>query len=262
MSGSGAKLKREERRLQQFKNKHLGALPTPPEPQKTFYLQFEPRSTSQGHMLSHMAASPLVFAIGPAGVGKTALAINYAAGLLIDGRVDKLILSRPAVCADEDMGYLPGELEDKMAPYLIPLYDELAKTLGGGRRAELVIQKWKYEKKLEIAPLAFMRGRTFERAAIVLDEMQNATVSQLHMATTRLGDGSCMIVLGDPDQFDIRPELSGFSKFLPLLERYGFPVIRFHRSECRRHPVVARILNIMADHPEMVDQPTGTSQTP
>ena len=156
-----------------------------------------PRSPAQAAYLEMMRHHPLVFGIGPAGTGKTYLAAAFAAHMLHERRVDRLILSRPALEAGERLGFLPGDLKEKIDPYLRPLYDALFDVLGeaAGRLMEQGV--------IEVAPLAFMRGRTLTRAFVILDEAQNTTPAQMKMALTRLGEDSHMVVTGDPSQSDL-----------------------------------------------------------
>ena len=197
-----------------------------------------PRSPAQAAYLELMRQCPLVFGIGPAGTGKTYLAAAFAAHMLHEKRVDRLILSRPALEAGERLGFLPGDLKEKIDPYLRPLYDALFDVLGdaAGRLMEQGI--------IEVAPLAFMRGRTLNRAFVILDEAQNTTQAQIQMALTRLGEESYMVVTGDPGQSDLpggRPE--GLNEALAFLEGVeGVGVTRFGEKDVVRHPLVARIV--------------------
>ena len=185
-----------------------------------------------------MRANPLVFGIGPAGTGKTYLAAAFAAHMLHEKRVERLILSRPALEAGERLGFLPGDLKEKIDPYLRPLYDALFDVLGD-RALRLMEQG-----VIEVAPLAFMRGRTLSRAFVILDEAQNTTSAQMKMALTRLGDESQMIVTGDPSQSDLPGgRAEGLSEALSILEGVeGVGVARFGESDVVRHPLVGRIV--------------------
>ncbi len=158
------------------------------------------RNAAQDHYLAALRKFELVFAEGPAGTGKTWLAVGHAVSLLEQGLVERLILSRPAVEAGERLGFLPGDMKEKVDPYLRPIYDALYDFMDG-RMVERGIQTG----MIEIAPLAFMRGRTLSKAAVLLDEAQNATAMQMKMFLTRLGEGSRMMVNGDPTQTDLAP---------------------------------------------------------
>jgi phosphate starvation-inducible PhoH-like protein len=197
-----------------------------------------PRSPAQGAYLELMRTHPLVFGIGPAGTGKTYLAAAFGAHMLYQRRVERLILSRPALEAGERLGFLPGDLKEKIDPYLRPLYDALFDVLGdqAGRLMEQGV--------IEVAPLAFMRGRTLSRAFVILDEAQNTTSAQMKMVLTRLGEESQMVVTGDPGQSDLpggRPE--GLNDALSILEGVeGVGIQRCSDSDVVRHALVSRIV--------------------
>jgi phosphate starvation-inducible PhoH-like protein len=197
-----------------------------------------PRSPAQAAYLEMMRQCPLVFGIGPAGTGKTYLAAAFAAHMLHERRVERVILSRPALEAGERLGFLPGDLKDKIDPYLRPLYDALFDVLGdaAGRLIEQGV--------IEVAPLAFMRGRTLTRAFVILDEAQNTTHAQMKMALTRLGEDSHMVVTGDPSQSDLPGGAAlGLNQALDILEGVeGVAVARFGEKDVVRHPLVARIV--------------------
>lgn len=199
----------------------------------------EPRSPTQAAYLKALYERQLVFGIGPAGTGKTYLAVAAAVSMYIDGRVDKIILSRPAVEAGERLGFLPGDMKDKVDPYMQPLYDALNDFLPGKQVARLI-----EDKQIEIAPLAFMRGRTLADAFVVLDEAQNATEMQMKMFLTRLGEGSRMAVTGDVSQIDLpRGVPSGLvqaTRLLKDVEDIGH--VTFTASDVVRHPLVAKII--------------------
>jgi len=196
-----------------------------------------PRSPVQAGYMDMMRACPLVFGIGPAGTGKTYLAAAFAAHMLHERRVERIILSRPALEAGERLGFLPGDLKEKIDPYLRPLYDALFDVLGdaAGRLMEQGI--------IEVAPLAFMRGRTLSRAFVILDEAQNTTPAQMKMALTRLGEDSHMVVTGDVSQSDLPGGAAlGLNEALSFLEGVeGVGVTRFSEKDVVRHPLVARI---------------------
>src|SRR5260221_5722671 len=197
-----------------------------------------PRSPAQAAYLQMMRECPLVFGIGPAGTGKTYLAAAFAAHMPYEKRVDRLILSRQALEAGERLGFLPGVLKEKIDPYLRPLYDALFDVLGdsAGRLMEQGI--------IEVAPLAFMRGRTLNRAFVILDEAQNTTPAQIQMALTRLGEESHMVVTGDPSQSDLPGgKALGLNEAIAILEGVeGVGITRFAEKDVARHPLVARIV--------------------
>ena len=196
-----------------------------------------PRSPAQAGYLDMMRQCPLVFGIGPAGTGKTYLAAAFAAHMLHEKRVERVILSRPALEAGERLGFLPGDLKEKIDPYLRPLYDALFDVLGEQttRLMELGV--------IEVAPLAFMRGRTLTRAFVILDEAQNTTSAQMRMALTRLGEDSQMVVTGDPSQSDLPGGVNGLDEALAVLDGVeGVGISRFSQSDVVRHAIVARIV--------------------
>jgi phosphate starvation-inducible PhoH-like protein len=183
----------------------------------------------------------VVLALGPAGTGKTYLAIAKAVEALEKGRASRIVLSRPAVEAGESLGFLPGDLQDKLAPYLRPLYDALTERLGTKRLKALVA-----EGVIEIAPVAYMRGRTLNDCFIVIDEAQNCTYGQLKMLLTRLGWRSTMVLTGDPDQTDLLSGLSGLGDIATRLERVPeIAVIRLGEADIVRHPLVAGMLTVL-----------------
>jgi len=199
----------------------------------------EPRTDAQKAYVQALFDKELAFGIGPAGTGKTYLAVAVGVSMFIQGHVDKIILCRPAVEAGERLGFLPGTQEEKVDPYMQPLYDALNDFLPGKQLARL-----KDEKTIEIAPLAFMRGRTLSRAFVVLDEAQNATTMQMKMFLTRLGEGSRMVITGDRTQIDLpRGVPSGLADAERLLQTV--PRISFNYFTSRdvvRHPLVAAII--------------------
>ncbi|HPV96247.1 MAG TPA: PhoH family protein [Spirochaetota bacterium] len=209
-----------------------------------------PRTLNQARYVSAINKNPITFAVGPAGTGKTYLAVAVALGHLLAGRVERIILTRPAVEAGESLGFLPGDLIQKINPYLRPLYDALFDLLSFEKVSKLI------EKgTIEIAPLAYMRGRTLNRAFIILDEGQNTTVSQMKMFLTRLGNNSRIVVSGDVTQIDIeKPRNSGLvnaMKILGRLEEIAF--VEFGREDICRHPVVEKIVAAY-DHAEKKGQ--------
>ncbi|NKB26459.1 MAG: AAA family ATPase [Rhodobacteraceae bacterium] len=199
----------------------------------------EPRTDAQKAYVRSLFSNELAFGIGPAGTGKTYLAVAAGVSMFIGGHVDKIILSRPAVEAGERFGFLPGDMKDKVDPYMQPLYDALNDFLPGKQVAKLI-----EDKRIEIAPLAFMRGRTLSNAFVVLDEAQNATTMQMKMFLTRLGEGSRMVITGDRTQVDLpRGMPSGLADAERLLGRVkGVAFNYFTSSDVVRHPLVARII--------------------
>jgi phosphate starvation-inducible PhoH-like protein len=197
------------------------------------------RTTAQTAYIRALERTDLVFGIGPAGTGKTYLAVAFAAHLLEKGKVERIILSRPAVEAGERLGFLPGDLKDKVDPYLRPLYDALDDCLDKD-----IVEKGIAKGRIEIAPLAFMRGRTLTNAAVILDEAQNTTTMQMKMFLTRLGEGSKMFVNGDPTQIDLPPGVkSGLEEALGILSGVkGIEAIRFHNADIVRRDLVQRIV--------------------
>ncbi len=198
-----------------------------------------PRSPAQGAYIEMLARQEMVFGIGPAGTGKTYLAVAQGVALLQSGRVDRIVLSRPAVEAGERLGFLPGDMKEKVDPYLRPLYDALHDMLPGEQVARRIAAG-----EIEIAPLAFMRGRTLAHAYCILDEAQNTTPAQIKMFLTRMGEGSRMVVTGDPTQVDLPSgQPSGLAEALRILEGVdGIGVARFAERDVVRHPLVARIV--------------------
>ena len=199
----------------------------------------EPRTDAQKAYVLSLFKKELAFGIGPAGTGKTYLAVAVGVSMFIEGKVDRIILSRPAVEAGEKLGYLPGDMKDKVDPYMQPLYDALNDFLPAKQVAKLI-----EEKHIEIAPLAFMRGRTLSNAFVVLDEAQNATSMQMKMFLTRLGEGSRMVITGDRSQIDLpRGITSGLHDAERLLK--SIPKISFNyftSKDVVRHPLVAAII--------------------
>ena len=198
-----------------------------------------PRTKNQRDYIASLNSHDVVFGIGPAGTGKTYLAMAYALDLLKNRRIDRIMLTRPAVEAGEALGFLPGALEEKVFPYLRPLYDAMNDMLDG---TEAV--RFAESNLIEIAPLAYMRGRTLNRACVILDEAQNASREQMLMLLTRIGEESKCIVTGDPSQIDLRPKKkSGLLEAISLLDGVdGVSFVRFEREDVVRHPVVARII--------------------
>lgn len=200
----------------------------------------EPRTDAQKAYVASLFSNELAFGIGPAGTGKTYLAVAVGVSMFIAGKVDKIILSRPAVEAGEKLGYLPGDMKEKVDPYMQPLYDALDDFIPSKQLARLF-----EEKQIEIAPLAFMRGRTLSNAFVVLDEAQNATSMQMKMFLTRLGEGSRMVITGDRSQVDLpRGVTSGLAdaeRLLHSIEKISFN--SFTSKDVVRHPLVAAIID-------------------
>ena len=199
-----------------------------------------PRTRNQLAYVDAMNKHDIVFALGPAGTGKTYLAVAMAVNALMTGKRDRIILARPAVEAGENLGFLPGKLEDKINPYLRPLHDALREMIEPQELATLTDRGM-----IELAPLAFMRGRTLNNSFIILDEAQNTTDDQMLMFLTRLGFNSQCVVAGDPSQTDLPSrKSSGLAKAIRLLSKIdGIRVCRFDRGDVMRHSLVERIVN-------------------
>ncbi len=205
---------------------------------QSFIRHVKPRSEGQQALMEAIDGGALTLALGPAGTGKTYLAIAAAVKALEEGRIDRIVLSRPAIEAGEALGYLPGTMEEKMAPYLRPLYDALADRMGGKR-----LRQHLTEGTIEIAPIAYMRGRTLNNAFVVIDEAQNCTYGQIKMLLTRLGWHSTMVITGDPDQSDLLPGVSGLADIATRLEQVGdIAIVRLSKQDVVRHPLVACML--------------------
>ncbi|GAB4143299.1 MAG: PhoH family protein [Sphingomonadales bacterium] len=202
-----------------------------------------PRSPGQAHYIRQLKSMPMVFALGPAGTGKTYLAVAQAVACLLDGSVDRIVLSRPAVEAGENLGFLPGDMRDKVDPYLRPLYDALYDLLPPDQ-----VERRFRAGEIEIAPLAFMRGRTLANAFIILDEAQNASRMQMKMFLTRFGHNARMVIAGDPSQVDLPPRTqSGLIDAVRLLtEVEDVGMVRFSAADVVRHPLVGRIVDAYA----------------
>ena len=201
----------------------------------------KPKSIGQKVLVDAIDAKNLVLALGPAGTGKTYLAIAKAVEALEAGKIGRIVLSRPAIDAGESIGYLPGDVEDKLAPYLRPLYDALSDRLSMKRVRALIS-----EGAIEIAPVGYMRGRTLNNAFVVIDEAQNCTYGQLKMLLTRLGWNSTMVVTGDPHQSDLLPGLSGLADVAEKFEALAnIAVVRLADQDIVRHPLVAEMLGVL-----------------
>ena len=198
-----------------------------------------PKTAAQARYLDLLGACDLVLAAGPAGTGKTFLAVAYGAALLLKGEVDRLIVTRPAVEAGERLGFLPGDLTEKVDPYMAPVWEALTDILGPEQ-----LRRRRDRGEIEVAPVAFMRGRTLNHAFVIMDEAQNASKLQTKMVLTRLGEGARMAVTGDPSQVDLpRPSDSGLAHAMAILEGVkGVGVARFSPEDVVRHPLVERIV--------------------
>jgi phosphate starvation-inducible PhoH-like protein len=198
-----------------------------------------PRTANQAAYLKAIHNSPVTFGIGPAGTGKTYLAVVMAIHYFIKGKVERIVLTRPAVEAGENLGFLPGDLFQKINPYLRPLYDALFELLTPEKVASLIEKGY-----IEIAPLAYMRGRTLNNAYIILDEAQNTTMSQMKMFLTRLGANSKFVISGDITQIDLaKPQSSGLIQSQKILKKiHGIEFINFTREDISRHPIVEKIV--------------------
>ncbi len=196
---------------------------------------------AQQQFMDAIDAQSVVLALGPAGTGKTYLAIAKAVEALEAGKVQRIVLSRPAVEAGESLGFLPGDLTEKLAPYLRPLYDALTERLGTKRLKQMLA-----DGIIEIAPVAYMRGRTLSECFVVIDEAQNCTYTQIKMLLTRLGWRSTMVLTGDPDQTDLLPGISGLAEIANRLEQVpDIPVVRLAEGDIVRHPLVASMLTVL-----------------
>lgn len=208
---------------------------------QAYLKRVKPRTDGQRDLMTSIKTHALTMAIGPAGTGKTYLAIAAAVEALEAGKIERIILSRPAMEAGESIGFLPGDMLDKMAPYLRPLYDALGDRLGAKR-----VKQYMDDGTIEIAPVGFMRGRTLNNAFVVIDEAQNCTYAQLKMLLSRLGWHSTMVVTGDPDQTDLLPGISGLSDTvarLATLETVG--IVKLSQKDIVRHPLVAEMLGVL-----------------
>jgi phosphate starvation-inducible PhoH-like protein len=197
------------------------------------------KTAAQARYLDALAEHDLVFGLGPAGTGKTFLAVAHGAHLLRSGEVERLVVTRPAVEAGERLGFLPGDLTEKVDPYMAPVWEAMAAILGAD-----ALRKRRERAEIEVAPIAFMRGRTLSHAFVIVDEAQNTTRLQMKMVLTRLGEGSRMAVTGDPSQVDlINTGDSGLAHAVSILEGVeGVAVSRFTSADVVRHPLVGRIV--------------------
>ena len=209
--------------------------------EQSYLRRVKPQSENQRLLMEAIAQHTLTLALGPAGTGKTYLAVTAAVEALEAGEVNRILLTRPAIEAGENLGYLPGTMEEKLHPYLRPLYDALGDRLGGKRLKALLA-----DGSIEIAPIAYMRGRTLNSSFVVIDEAQNCTYGQIKMLLTRLGWHSTMVITGDPEQTDLLPDLSGLAEAARRLERLsGIAVVRLGTADIVRHPLVGDMLNVL-----------------
>ena len=201
--------------------------------------QVAPKTPTQARYLDALNRCELVFGLGPAGTGKTFLAVAHGAGMLLRGAVDRLIVSRPAVEAGERLGFLPGDMNEKVDPYMAPVWEALTDILGAEQ-----LRRRREKGEIEVAPIAFLRGRTLSHAFVIVDEAQNASRAQMKMVLTRLGEGARMAVTGDPTQIDLpNPRDSGLAHAVSLLEGVeGIGITRFGSEDVVRHPLVERIV--------------------
>jgi len=208
---------------------------------QSYVRTIKPQNANQKILLEAMAEHSLVVAAGPAGTGKTYLAISAAVEAMEAGKVDRIVLSRPAVEAGETIGFLPGDMHEKMAPFLRPLYDALNDRMGSKR-----LKQYLADGAIEIAPIGYMRGRTLNNAFVVIDEAQNCTYNQIKMLLTRLGWHSTMVLTGDPDQSDLLQGMSGLADIARKLEAVsGIAVVRLTDRDIVRHPLVASMLGVL-----------------
>ncbi len=208
---------------------------------KKYVKNIRPRSEGQAELMKAIDEYNLTLAVGPAGTGKTYIAISKAVEALEKGQIERIILSRPAMEAGESIGFLPGGLDEKMAPYLRPLYDALGDRMGGKKVRQLLD-----DGTIEIAPVGFMRGRTLNNSFVVIDEAQNCTYGQLKMLLSRLGWHSTMVVTGDPDQSDLLEGISGLSDTMNRLDPLpNIAVCRLGSADIVRHPLVAEMLTVL-----------------
>ena len=198
-----------------------------------------PKTAAQAAYLDLLSRCELVFGAGPAGTGKTFLAVAHGASMLLRGEVDRLVVTRPAVEAGERLGFLPGDLTEKVDPYMAPVWEALNDILGADQ-----LRRRREKGEIEVAPIAFMRGRTLNNAFVVVDEAQNASRLQMKMVLTRLGEGARMAVTGDPSQVDLpNPHDSGLAHAIGILDGVkGVGVARFRPEDVVRHPMVERIV--------------------
>ena len=201
----------------------------------------KPRTINQEALMKAIDEHALTITIGPAGTGKTYLAVSKAVESLNDGRVARIVITRPVVEAGESLGFLPGDINEKMDPWMRPIYDALSDRLGAKQVRQMV-----RDGTVEVAPLAYMRGRTISRSFLVVDEAQNMTFMQIKMLLTRLGWHSTMVVTGDPDQSDLLPGVSGLAEAVRRLESLeSVAIVRLAAEDIVRHPLVAAMMPLL-----------------
>jgi phosphate starvation-inducible protein PhoH and related proteins len=209
---------------------------------QSYVRKIRPRSDNQRILMEAIDTKPLTVALGPAGTGKTYLAISAAVEALEAGTVSRIMLSRPAVEAGENLGFLPGDMREKLDPYLRPLWDALNDRLGAKRLRQNLD-----DGTIEIAPVAFMRGRTLNNSFVLIDEAQNCTYGQIKMLLTRLGWHSTMVITGDPDQTDLLPGMSGLEEAVRRLQPLeDIAIVRLTTQDIVRHPLVAAMMPLLA----------------
>ena len=202
----------------------------------------KPRTDNQSALMKAIEAHALTIAVGPAGTGKTYLAVAKAVEALSAGRVARIVITRPVVEAGESLGFLPGDINDKMDPWMRPIYDALSDRLGAKQVRQMVS-----DGTIEVAPLAYMRGRTISRSFLVVDEAQNMTFMQIKMLLTRLGWHSTMVITGDPEQSDLLPGVSGLTDAVQRLDSLdGVAIVRLTANDIVRHPLVAAMMPLLA----------------
>jgi phosphate starvation-inducible PhoH-like protein len=221
---------------------HPQAQQREPQRDQAYVKNITPKSEGQARLIEAIDCQNMILALGPAGTGKTYIAIAKAVEALRAGKIGRIVLCRPAVDAGENIGFLPGDMEEKLAPYLRPLYDALQDRMSAKQVKAMIA-----EGQIEIASVGFMRGRTLNNAFVIVDEAQNCTYVQLKMLLTRLGWNSKMIVTGDPAQTDLLPELSGLGPIADRIEGMGgdVGVVRLMQGDVVRHPVVAKLLDVL-----------------
>lgn len=238
--------KRASRKRQNNNYSNVVQLNTSYQKEKQKHVTILPRNRNQETYVLKLLddTKDIVFGIGPAGTGKTLLAVQVAVKLFLEGTIDKIIVTRPAVSVDEDLGFLPGTLEQKMAPWTRPIFDVLREYFQA-REIEGMIE----EGIIEIAPLAYMRGRTFKNSFILADEMQNATPNQMKMLLTRLGEGSQMAVTGDLAQADRKADngLINFTNLLAKSNSTHLDIVHFAQGDIERHNAVKEVLQVYGD---------------
>lgn len=226
---------------EQQQESHLNTLAREQARDQAYVKNVLPKSEGQAKLMQAIDASNLILALGPAGTGKTYIAIAKAVEALRAGQIGRIVLCRPAVDAGENIGFLPGDMEEKLAPFLRPLYDALQDRMSAKQVKQMIA-----EGQIEIASVGFMRGRTLNNCFVVVDEAQNCTYTQLKMILTRLGWNSKMIVTGDPAQSDLLPEMSGLATVADKLTAVeGVPVVKLGQKDVVRHPLVAKMLDVL-----------------